>query len=762
MRSGGLLKLLGLCMVTGVLLAGLMMPFVFGAATVVHATGNTLLSGATTFATRDMPEVSTITDRNGAPIAYVYGKDPAGTDVYRVNTPEQQISTTMKTAITAVEDKRFYEHSAVDWEGTLRAVLKDVSSDAATQGASTITQQYVKNYTEYVAAQNRSEAENATETTVARKLREARVAYALEHTMSKDQILTAYLNVVPFGNQSFGVGAAAQTYFGTTPDKLTIAQAALLAALVNQPGALNPNTNPKDALQRRNLVIDLMADPHNSLHISDAQADEAKREPLGTVSPLGRPPDGCVGAGDSATNGFFCAYVMDYLAKAGFTGQQWNTGGYTIRTTLDPKDTAAAQAAARAQVPTRTPGIANAMAVIEPGKTAHKVRALVANRDFGDDASKGQTAYDIVSRVQPFGAGSTYKIFTAAAAIQQGMNIDTMLDAPPMYTSPIYKTGAVPYTVGNAAGVQPGPRTLQMALATSPNTTFVALEERVGLSNVVDMASRLGLRQGMNDVNASGQSLKADGSNGPSLAESVTRRNIGAFTLGYTPTSVLELSNVAATIVSDGVYCPPDPIEGAQDRHGNKVPIKQSPCEQAVPPPVADQLAQGLSKDASDGTSKAAADSFGWTRPLIAKTGTTEDSKSAAFVGATPQMAAAVLTYADGDHPQGICDSTGSAPPHLCGANGNIYGGKVPARTWYEAMMQILGGLPAVALPGVPLPPPGPPPPPPPPPGLPPPGLPVPPTGLPLPTVPPPRASSPPAPPSPAPTSPRRTKPPNL
>jgi membrane peptidoglycan carboxypeptidase len=722
MRSGGgLLKLLGWCGVAGVLVAAMMMPFAVGATNVVHATGDTLLSGAMDFATHDTPEVSTITDRDGAPIAYVYGKDPQGMDVYRVNTPEQQIPDTMKTAITAVEDKRFYEHSAVDWQGTLRAVLKDVSSDAATQGASTITQQYVKNYTEYVAAQNETEAQKATATTVARKLREARVAYALEHTMTKEQILTAYLNVVPFGNQSFGVGAAAQTYFATTPDKLTIAQAALLAALVNQ-----------------------------------AQADAAKQEPLGTVSPLGRPPNGCVGAGDSTTSGFFCSYVMDYLAQAGFTSQQWNTGGYTIRTTMDRKATEAAQAAAKEQVPTRTPGIANAMAVVEPGKNAHKVRALVANRDFGNDAAAGQTAYDIVSRVQPFGAGSIYKIFTAGAAIQQGIGIDTMLEVPPVYISPIYKTGNAPYKVGNAEGVQPGPRTLQMALATSPNTAFVALEERVGLNNVVDMASRLGLRQAMNGDNASGQPLKADGSNGPSLADSVKQHNIGAFTLGYTPTSVLELSNVAATIVSDGTYCPPDPIEGAQDRRGSPVPIKRSPCEQAVPPPVADQLAQGLSKDASDGTSKAAADAFKWTRPLIAKTGTTEDSKSAGFLGATPQMAAAVLTYADGSHPQGICDGVGSAPPHLCGANGNIFGGKVPARTWYEAMTKILGGLPPVPLPGVPLPPP---PPPPPPGALPPPGAPsAPPTALPLPTVPP--VQRPPnAPPAPSTT---RSKPPNL
>ncbi len=394
---------------------------------------------------------------------------------------------------------------------------------------------------------------------------------------------------------------------------------------------------------------------------------------------------------------------MDYLERLGIDSDNLKTGGYTIRTTLDRKSTDAAKAAAEAQVPTQTDGIANAMAVVEPGKDKHKVRALVANRDFGNDSSKGQTAYDIVSRVQPFGAGSIYKVFTAGAAIEQGMSIFETLDVPPSYTSRVYKNGSAPYTVNNAEGVQPGPRTLQMALATSPNTAFVALQERVGLNNVVDMASRLGLRIGMNRVNTSGQTLKSDGSNGLSQADAIKKGNRGAFTLGYSPTSVLELSNVAATIMSGGVYCPPTPIEEVKDRHGNPLPLNDAPCEQAISPQVAAALAQGMSKDDTDGTSRTAAQAAGWTRPMIGKTGTTQEHKSAAFLAATPQMAGAVLTYADGSSPEGICDSGGDAPPFLCGkSGGNIYGGKVPARTWFAAMTKIHEGLPVAPLPGTP------------------------------------------------------------
>ncbi|GAA0515971.1 penicillin-binding protein [Saccharopolyspora subtropica] len=699
MRSGVLLKMFGLCVLAGVLVAALLLPMATGAGAVINQTTDAMSKMSSSLARRDMPQVSTVTDKDGAPIAYFF-KD------YRVETPPEQISDTMKAAITAVEDKRFWDHGGVDWHGTMRALATNLSSGEAAQGASTITQQYVKNYLVHVAANNAMEAEKAKETTIARKLREAKIAVELERTMTKEEILTGYLNVVPFGNQTFGVGAAAQTYFGTTPDKLTIAQAALLAAIVNQPGSLNPNSNPDDALQRRNLVIDLMTDPNNSIRITKEDAEIAKKEPLGVLSPLGRPPNGCVGVGDGTTDGFFCTYLVDYLERLGIDSDQLKTGGYTIRTTLDRKATDAAKDAAEAQVPTQTEGIANAMAVVEPGKDKHKVRALVANRDYGNDASKGQTAYDIVSRVQPFGAGSVYKVFTAAAAIEQGMSPYDTIDVPPTYTSRVYRNGSAPYTVGNADGVAPGPRTLQMALATSPNTAFVMLQERVGLNNVVDMASRLGLRVGMNGVNARGQRLKSDGSNGPSQAEAIKKGNRGAFTLGYTPTSVLELSNVAATIMSDGVYCPPTPLEEVRDRHGNLVPLKEAPCEQAVSPQVAAALAQGMSKDAdAGGTSHAAAQAAGWNRPIIGKTGTTQEHKSAAFIAATPQMAGAVLTYADGSSPQGICDGGGDTPPFLCGKHGgNIYGGKVPARTWFAAMKKIHEGLPVQPLPGTPAP----------------------------------------------------------
>lgn len=692
-RSGVFLKMFGLCVLAGVLVAGMLLPVTVGGGTTVNEASAAMASMSNSLAKREMPEMSTVTDKDGQPIAYLYNQGS-----YRVETPANQIPNTMKSAVTAVEDKRFWDHGGVDVEGTMRALAKNVTSGGATQGASTITQQYVKNYLSHVAAHNKMEAQKAKETTVPRKLREAKLATELDRTMSKDEILAGYLNVVPFGNQTFGIGAAAHTYFNKTPQQLTVSESALLAAIVNQPGNLNPNTHPKQALDRRNLVIDLMSDPRNNIRITKKDAEEAKKQPLGVQDPLNRPPNGCVGVGDTATDGFFCSYVKDYLAKSGLDASKLNTGGYTIRTTMDRKATEASKQAAQRQVPGQTPGIANAMAAVEPGSDKHRVRALVANRDFGNDLSKGQTAYDIVSKVQPFGAGSIYKIFPTTAALEQGMSIFDPVNVPPSYTSNVFKNGTKPYTVTNVEGEQTGTMPLQHALATSPNTAFIPLEEKVGLNKTVDMAWKMGMRQSMRGVNTSGSPLNKKGTNGPSVADAVKNGNQGAFTLGFTPTSVLELSNTAATIMSGGKYCPPNPIEEVRDRHGNVVPIKQAPCEQVVPPKVAAELAQGLSKDDTEGTSKESAAQTGWNRPVMAKTGTTQEQKSAAFLGATPQMAGAVLTYSDGNRPQGICDGGGDAPPHLCG-HGNIYGGKVPAKTWFEAMNQILAGQPPAPLP---------------------------------------------------------------
>ncbi len=698
----GVLKLLGLCLLAGVLLAGMMFPVIGALGMVSNGASDTVDSISADLVTTDPPLISTITDKDGAPIAYLY-------DQYRVLVPPEKISPTMKAALVSVEDRRFYEHQGVDWRGTIRAGLTNQFSGSVTQGASTLTQQYVKNYLVHVVARNNQvEQQKAQEQTIARKAREARISLQLERKLGKDEILARYLNVVPFGSTIYGIAAASQAYFNTTPDALTVPQAAMLAGMVNSPSALNPEVFPEKALERRNQVIDKMVENDK---LSRDAAEAAKKEPLGLATPVRTPPNGCVGAGPE--NGFFCSYVVTYLERNGFSLEQLKSGGYTIQTTLDRGITRLAKESAEAQVSKSTDGIANAMSIVRPGKERHEVVALVANRDYGLDAEQFQTTYDLPSGVEnKFGAGSVYKVFTAAAALEKGMGIENTMATPNAYVSKVFKGGGTKcpstgepdtrwYCLGNAASGYPAQMSLQTALQTSPNTGFVILEEQLGMDPVVDMASRLGMRETM-ATNIAGTRPDSKAKN-KELRISQTefyKSNGGnaSFTLSPAPVSTLELANVAATLMSGGVWCPPTPVAKVVDRNGKPVPVNEAPCEQVVAEGLANGLVVGMSKDDQPGgTAADAARRFKWTRPMLGKTGTTEDHKSAAFIGATPDFAASVQTFNDGTNPTAICVD----PARLCGGDGNIFGGTVPARTWFDTMTKVHEGLPVRDLPPV-------------------------------------------------------------
>ena len=683
--SRPLARLVGLCLVAGLLAAGLAFPVVGGLGALSNAADDTVSATSTDLAAGQLPLVTTMTDSTGAPIAYLY-------DQYRRSTPLDRIAPAMRGAIVAIEDRRFYEHDGVDYTGTLRALVSNQSAGTAQQGASTLTQQYVKNYALYVEAQTASERLKATQPTYARKLREARVALQIERELAvgrstreaKDAILERYLNIVFLGNNSYGVGAAARTYFNTTPDRLSVPQAALLAGMVQSTAQFDPVAHPVAAMTRRNEVIGQMAAQGM---ITPEQGQQATASPLGIVSPLETPANGCIGAGDAA---FFCKYVVDYLGRSGLTPEQIESGGYTIRTTLDRNALTAMAAALRDEVPARQPNVADVMSAVAPGRDRHRVLAMGSNRVFGVDGQALETSYGLPWEPVNLGAGSVYKIFTAAAALDEGLGINYRMPIPPNgYASPIYTDGSGrPFPVGNV-GNYPAVLSMTDALAQSPNTGFVKLMEYTGVAPVVDMAVKLGMRS-LAEPTAGG---------GESIAETVKAQNQGSFTLGVTPTSVLELANVGATLASGGTYCPPTPIEAVTDASGSAVPISEQPCEQVVPPGLADTLMTGLSKDdQAGGTSAAAASGSGWTRPMAGKTGTTQQNKSAAFLGATPNVSGAVITFDDSSSPRPLCDGGGDSPPYAC-SDGNIFGGKTPARTWYKTMSAYLGPTPVAPLP---------------------------------------------------------------
>jgi membrane peptidoglycan carboxypeptidase len=679
-----------------VLLAGMMAPVALGAGALSNQVSDSVNSISASLAATQVPLVTTVTDKNGAPIAYLY-------DQFRLPASSAQIDPAMKAALVSVEDRRFYQDSGVDLRATLRAAMSN-SSGGNTQGASTITQQYVKNYLINIVDRNNKAAQDADQAqTVARKLREAKIAMQLEQTMTKDQILTGYLNVVAFGAQVFGVGAAAQAYFGTTPDKLSVPQAALLAGMVNNPLVYDPYQHPAAALIRRNDVIDKMV--QNGL-LSAKDGKTAKATPLGVVPNGPNMPSGnCYGAADDA--GFFCDYALEYLKQAGFSVDQLSTGGYTIRTTMDPVVSRIAKNAANNRVPTTQDGVANTFAIIQPGSTAHNVVALVENRNFGTGANAGDVSTNNVADVKdPFGAGSTYKLFTTAAAFENGV-IGLRDSMPNPLSGCFMPTGLDPRynhctSVSNDNQGNPDPIPLTEALAISPNTAFVGLEVKTGMPAVLQMAYRLGMRDSMlaNIYGGNPNSPANQALGGDRAASQFGHFRYGlSFTLGTAALAPMELANVGATIASGGVWCQPNPIISITDRYGQPVPFQRQPCEQAVPPGLANTLMNGMGQDTTVGTSAGAAKAAGWNRPTAGKTGTTQQNESVAFLGMVDNYAASSIVYTDGSYPYPICNST---PPHLSSAGpcAGGFGGTVAAPTFFDTFNQVLAGKPDIPLPG--------------------------------------------------------------
>src|ERR1700731_1027446 len=363
-------KLVGCCLLASVVIAALLFPVVGGLGLVSNRASDVVANGSAQLVEGHVPQVSTMVDAAGNPIAWLYTQR-------RFEVRSEQIADTMKLAIVSIEDKRFAEHNGVDWQGTLTGLAGYASGDAETRGGSTIEQQYVKNYQLLVTAQTDAERRAAVETTPARKLREIRMALTLDKTFSKPEILTRYLNLVSFGNGAFGVQDAAQTYFGINASDLNWQQAALLAGLVQSTSTLNPYTNPDGALARRNVVLDTMID-NLPEHADELRA--AKEQPLGILPQPNVLPRGCIAAGDRA---FFCDYVQAYLSRAGINKAQVARGGYLIRTTLDPDVQEPVKGSIDKFASPTLPGISSVMSVIQPGKTSHHVMAMASNRTYG-------------------------------------------------------------------------------------------------------------------------------------------------------------------------------------------------------------------------------------------------------------------------------------------------------------------------------------------------------------------------------------------
>ncbi|WP_291314331.1 transglycosylase domain-containing protein [Corynebacterium sp. UBA2622] len=635
----------------------------------VARTDETMRSNLSDLTGGDVPGVTTVTDVNGNPMAWIYKQR-------RYEVGSADIAQSVKDALVSTEDRRFYEHEGVDMQGFARAIVTNLLAGGVEQGASTINQQYVKNYLWLVDSENDDEARAATEQSIPRKLREMRMASDLNKTLSKDEILTRYLNLVSFGNHAYGIEAAAQTYFGTSARDLTVEQSALLVGLLQSVEYLNPYTNPDGATQRRNTVLDNMA---SQGYLPQAEADQLAAAPLGILPEPQGLPDGCIVAGD---NGFLCDYALHYLEEKGLPQEELERGSYTITTTLDPQIQANTVQAVRSAVSPHADGVAEVLNVIRPGENSRDIAAMASSRYYGLDLDQSQTIMPQPASLIGNGAGSVFKIFTAGAALEQGMGLDTMLNVPTR--SVVYGMGAGgaancppgAYCVENA-GTYPAQLSLRDALAQSPNTAFIDLIQKVGVKPTTDMAVRLGLRSYKDKGTFDGDR---------SVVQAAQDENMGSFTLGPTAVNALELSNVAATLASGGKWCEPNPVVSVKDKRGQEVFIDRPECEQAVSPDIAGALAQGMSEDAKSGTAKRAAQAAGWTTPVAAKTGTTESHQSSAFLGFTRGVAGAPYIFNDGTTTAPLC----TGPVRQCG-EGTLFGGNEAADTWFRMASSVPG-----------------------------------------------------------------------
>ncbi len=574
-------------------------------------------------------------------------------------------------AVVAAEDNRFYDHHGVDVQGVARAFVANQHAGGVAQGASTLTMQYVRMALRD-GARTPSEVVAATEQTAPRKVREARISIELEKRLSKDDILERYLNLAYFGHRAFGVFAAAQIYFSKQPKDLTLAEMAMLAGLVKAPTDFDPASNDAAAAtQRRNWVLDQMTQLH---YISPAQAAKAKSEPL--VLKVYNPPNDCTAVAQAINNwGFFCDYLKNWWIRQpqfGATPQerldQLRRGGHRIVTTIDPALQEIAIDEVFAQQSAKSP-FAHGLVAVEPG-TGY-VKAMAINRVFSvNQSANGRHTDPAKASAMPgnypntvnallgggdmpgYQAGSTFKLFTMLAALEAGMPLETSFDAPKQFVSSYPGKPGEPSTCGdkwcpvNASDAMTGMHNMWSGFGMSVNTYWVQLQQAVGAQNAVKMAERLGLQWRSETDKA--------------LASSPRRAaQWGSFTLGTADTTPLEMANAIATVAADGVYCEPSPVVSVDRADGAPiVEVGKPRCHQAIPVQVAraaTDAARCVTGYRAVGGECGTWSTAQWMagavgRPVAGKTGTTDDTRTAWFVGYTPQLAAAGF-IADPDNP---------------------------------------------------------------------------------------------------------------
>jgi penicillin-binding protein 1A len=589
----------------------------------------------------DLSQPTTVYDTTGAPIGKlgVQDRDPVELD---------EVPQTLIHAVIATEDKTFWKNPGVDVSGVSRAFVENLTSGKISQGGSTITQQLVKNR----ILGNKQDLQ--------RKAKELVLAYRLNNKYSKREILKQYLNTVYFGQGSYGVKATARRFF-LTPDpsspfgvrgkqlsELTVGESALMAGLIQNPEGDNPYVRPDRALKRRAEVLKGMVQQH---YITQAQADEANKEPLPTVKP----------SSELRPENAWTQKTQDILLndpRLGATPQERQSkllqGGLQVYTTMDPNLQQKADAAVSRGLRGAAPGFGAALVAMDP-KTGY-VKAMTDSRPYGE--AKFNLATDGAGRQ----VGSSFKVTTLSTILQNGYSRNDQVDG----TAPCSVPG-FPGSTDNAEGGG-GVMTIDQATAESVNCAFVRLSTSVGLDKVIDTAQKMGMR--------------------PIVAgrQPVNEWRVLTFTLGVISITPLEMANITATIAGDGVHHDPIFVSKVVEPDGRVVfDDSGRPGTRVLDPDVAHCAVSILHGPIDDPSGTASGkgipghDAFG-------KTGTNDQKVSSAFLGGTPNL---------------VADVWHGLPDH--DAPGAGFGADVPNGIWRAFMIPALGGAP-----DTPFPPPGP------------------------------------------------------
>ena len=660
-----LLAFLSVSSLMGVVTAGMLVPIAGPTALAAKSVPSVFNELPGDLQTVAPAEESQLLDSSGGVIAHFYDKQ-------RVVVPSANIADVMKKAIVAIEDKRFYEHNGVDATGIARALVTNLG-DSGRQGASTITQQYVRNslaergYLEGDADQ----VSAATEQTAERKLREIKYALALEKTQSKDEILTGYLNIAPFGPITYGVEAASQRYFSKSASELNYLEAALLAGLVQSPVQYDPLTHPEAAQERRDTVLATMLDQGV---ITQEEYDEGIATTVDSMLHPTVSSEGCSGADSSKAN--FCDYALSQFLEDPTFGatrterkRLLKTQGITIRTTLDTAKQDAAYASLTNAIPVGdASGLNDALVSLDP--RTGKVLAMAQNTTYGIESGQTTANYSANGNFQ---VGSTFKVFTLLQWFKEGHSAyETVGSANTFYPNGSFKCDGRSittegYQVNDLAG-KTGTMNVVRATGLSVNQAFVNMASRVDFCSIFETAYNMGITE--------------DGE-----VPSPFPANI----LGSVSSSPLHMASVFATIANSGQQCKPQSIESVTDRDENVLKEFAADCKEVISPGVANKTAALLTASAGQYYTSTR---LGDGRPFAAKSGTTDGHANTWLTGFTPSLATSAWVGHGDNSSQEVSGVVINGVYHS-----EIFGETyVGQNIWAPYMTQALAGTPVEAV----------------------------------------------------------------